>query len=241
MDKTLENLETLKLIKAELERMNKILYGVKYSDLDSEGINLIETIMKKEIVEDLSRNFLNSFKPSILREYAIKYMGFALITKKFIRGLAEYVGDKRCLEIMAGQGCLSKSLQDEGIDIIATDNYSWNGRLNMNDTWTNIEDIDCLDAIKKYGKEVSYILCSWIPYNDSIGYKALKLMHEVNPDCKMIVIGEDYGGCTADELFFQYAEEVDEDEEFVYDFRRWDGIHDYVSIVKYTDNKGEYF
>ena len=231
MEKTLENL------KAQLEHMNKIMSkimeDIEESNSDNEGIKFIESIMNKEIPEDLSTNLLDSFNSGIFREYAIKHMGFALITKKFARGLAEYVGDKKCLEIMAGQGCLSKSLQDEGVDIITTDNYSWNGRLNMSNTWTDVEDIDCLEAIKKYGKDVSYILCSWIPYNNQIGYDALKLMNEINPECKMIVIGEGCGGCTADDLFFEHIERIDEDEKFVDNFRSWSGIYDYASIVKF--------
>ena len=242
----MENLTTLDLIKTELEDMNKILYGTSFeqknADTISEAMNLIKTIMNKQIVEDISEGFMGNLTSYVLREHAIKYMGFALLTKKFTRSLAKYIGDKKCLEIMAGQGCLSKSLQDEGVDIIATDNYSWSGRLNMNETWTDIEDIDCLEAIIKYGKEVSYILCSWIPYQDSIGYKALKLMHEINPDCKMIVIGEGYGGCTADDLFFEHIKTVEENEEFMNNFKSWYHIHDYVSVVKYTDNnEREYF
>lgn len=227
--------KNLDVLKKELESINEIMSGIddSFGEFDSEGINLIETIMNKRIPEDVSLNFLDSFNSAIVREYAIKYMGFALITKKVIKSLARYIGSEKCLEIMSGQGCLSKSLQDEGVDIIATDNYSWNGRLNMSDTWTNIEKIDCLDAIKKYGKDVSYILCSWIPYNNPIGYEALKLMNEINPECKMIVIGEGYGGCTADDSFFENLKEIYVEEEFISSFRSWSGIHDYISVVQF--------
>ena len=231
MEKTLENL------KEYLERMNRsmseIFDNIEDFKSDDEGIAFVESIMDKEIPEDLSEELLNSMNSGIFRSYAIRYMGYAIITKKFTRGLAKYIGDKKCLEIMAGQGCLSKSLQDEGVDIIVTDNYSWNGSFNMNDTWIDVEDMDCLEAIRKYGKEVSYILCSWIPYKSQIGYEALKLMNEINPECKMIVLGEGLGGCTADDLFFQHLERVDEDEEFLNHFRKWGGIYDYASIVKF--------
>lgn len=231
MEKTLENL------KACLESVNRSMIemfdNAKDFESDAEGIAFVESIMDKEIPEDLSEELLNSMNSGIFRSYAIRYMGYAIITKKFIRGLSEYIGDKKCLEIMAGQGCLSKSLQDEGVDIITTDNYSWNGSFNMNDTWIDVEDMDCLEAIRKYGKEVSYILCSWIPYKSQIGYEALKLMNEINPECKMIVLGEGLGGCTADDLFFQHLERVDEDEEFLNHFRKWGGVYDYASIVKF--------
>lgn len=188
---------------------------------------------KREIPSqlDLPNNFINSIW-SNPREKVISKIGFALITKEFIKSLSDYIGDNKCLEIMAGKGAISKGLKDNGIDVIATDNYSWNERLDIaNDSWTDIENIDCLDAIKKYGKNVSYVICSWIPYNSSIGYEALKLMNEINPDCKMIVIGEGKGGCTADDLFFEHLEYMD-DYDFS-NFKRWFGIHDYVDVVKY--------
>lgn len=230
------------LLKEELERMDKIYENIDENSKDIndkstvEALNFIKTITNKEIPEDVSVNLLNSLKSRIVRQYAIKNMGFALVTKRFARDLAKYIGDNKCLEIMAGQGCLSKALKDEGVDIITTDNYSWSTHFNMSDTWTDVENIDCLDAIKKYGKDVSYIVCSWIPYNRSIGYEALKLMNDINPDCKMIVIGEDYGGCTADDSFFENLEEIHVNSEFKNSFRSWQSIYDYVSIVKFKNN-----
>lgn len=229
----------LNLLREKLKMMDEIfrsIEGESSQNFNEEGFNLIEAIIKKEIVEDVSWNFLNSFNASLFRNYAIQYMGFALITKKFVRDLSKYIGDNKCLEIMSGQGCLSKSLRDEGIDIIATDNYSWDGRIDMSDLWTDIEKIDCLDAIRKYGKDVSYIICSWIPYENPIGYEALKLMNEVNSNCRMIVIGEGYGGCTADDLFFENLEEIEINEEFTRNFRSWNCIHDYVSVIKFKSN-----
>lgn len=231
--------KNIELLKEEIKNMADILIeidGEELEQISKEGFKLIETIMNKEIVEDISEIFLESFSSTMFRRYALEHMGFSLLTKKFIKGLAKFIDDKKCLEIMSGHGCLSKSLQDEGIDIIATDNYSWNSRLNMSDKWTNVEQIDCLEAIRKYGKNVSYILCSWIPYESTIGYEALKLMNEINPDCKMIVIGEGYGGCTADDLFFENIEEIDIKDDFINDFRSWQGINDYVSMVKFKNN-----
>ena len=58
-------------------------------------------------------------------------------------------------------------------------------------------------------------------------------MNEINPNCKMIVIGEVPGGCTADDLFFRHLERVDEDGKFLNYFRKWGGAYDYASIVKF--------
>lgn len=228
------------LLKEELKRTNEFFKtfdgNVEEDNSVDESIEFLKTIINKEIPEDISPKVSQSFNAFLLREHAIRHMGYALVTKRFARDLAKYIGDNKCLEIMAGRGCLSKALKDEGVDIITTDDYSWSNKFNMHDTWTDVEEIHCLDAIMKYGEDVSYIICSWIPYNNIIGYEALRLMSEINPNCKMIVIGEGEGGCTADDRFFENLEEIDIQEDFMYSLRRWNGIHDYVSVVKFKDN-----
>ena len=215
------------------ERINDIISRrPEVKDVCMEGLRLVLNFSNKKLTYDLSEKFLNSFHNFIFRDICIKLSGFALITEKFVEDLVEYIGDKRCLEIMSGLGCLSKSLIDKGVNVIPTDNYSWTNCFDMNTTWTDIENIDCLSAIKKYGKDVSYIICSWIPHDDNIGFKALKLMHEINPDCKMIVIGEDWGGCTADDEFFNHCNIIDES--INKNFRQWNGIHDFAAVVEYS-------
>ena len=79
-------------------------------------------------------------------------------------------------------------------------------------TFTHIEVMDAIDAIKKFGKEVEFIIMSWPPYNEPIAYEVLKTMREVNPNLKLIFIGEDYGGCTADDNFFDNVKEIEDKE-----------------------------
>lgn len=56
----------------------------------------------------------------------IKYSSFILISKDWIKPFAEWIGQRKCLEIMAGHGMLSKALRDEGVNVIAvTDDFSW--------------------------------------------------------------------------------------------------------------------
>jgi hypothetical protein len=129
----------------------------------------------------------------------------ALISKDWVKPLANWIGDRKCLEIMAGQGMLSKALQDEGVNIIATDKKNIS-----TDAWTNVERLDCLKAIQKYGKDVDLIVCSWPPYDEDSAYKVLTLMREVNPQLMMIYIGEGCGGCCADNQFFETAEWIDD-------------------------------
>ena len=150
------------------------------------------------------------------RNRLIKAGSFSLVSYDWVRKLKEtIIKDSKCLEIMAGSGMLAKALKDVGCDVIATDNKSWkfiNRDEREDRTWfdnpfTDVEELDCIDAIEKYGKDVDFVIVSWA-YMDDTCYRALLKMREVNPECLMIYIGE-YGDCCADENFTQAAESFD--------------------------------
>jgi putative heme degradation protein len=136
---------------------------------------------------------------------------------------------------MAGCGALSKVLKDKEVDIIATDNFTWDGRANWNtdkNYWTDIENIDAIEAIEKY-KDRDIVIMSWA-YMDDVAYKSLLKMREVNPDMIMVVIGEGEGGCTADDGFFNECIEIEsKDIDYInLLYPRWNAIYDHLMIVK---------
>ena len=69
---------------------------------------------------------------------------------------------------------------------------------------------------------------------DDNAYKCLMAMREVNPKCRMIYIGEDMGGCTANDKFFENAEVCDVQgfTDAVKNYRHWDSIYDFVALFK---------
>lgn len=165
----------------------------------------------------------------------ISQQGFTILTQEWINEFSKWIGDRKCLEIMSGCGALSKALKDKDIDVIATDNFSWDGQDNWNNTnnyWTNIENIDAIEAIEKY-KNRDIIIMSWA-YMDDTAYRCLLKMREVNSNMVMIVIGEGWGGCTADDNFFEVIEEIDNEEVQRIDSKipRWIGTHDHMMLVK---------
>ena len=163
----------------------------------------------------------------------IKSFGFPLFTEEWVKPLAQWIGDRPCLEVMAGTGYFSYALKLYGCNVRATDNFSWSNKFENISKFINVENIDCIDAIRKYGKDVKFIICSW-PYMDDNAYRCLITMREVNPKCRMIYIGEDMGGCTASDKFFEAIEvcEVKGFLDAVKNYRRWEGIHDYVALFK---------
>ena len=146
------------------------------------------------------------------REYYTENFSFSIVSKNWLRILAHFIGHRKCLEIMGGTGLISKGLHDFGVDIICTDNYSWEEceKPHWKRHFIDIERIDAVEAVKKYANNVSFIIMSW-PYMDNTCYKAYKMMKDINPNCIMIYIGESYGGCTAcDEFFLNTVSSLDD-------------------------------
>ena len=166
------------------------------------------------------------------RDKYVKEFGFPLLSEDWIKPLARWIGDRPCLEVMAGKGILTYFLRQYGVKIRATDNFSWREQ-----SWFKnnnfVEELDCVEAVKKYGNKVLFILCSW-PYMDDNAYKVLMTMRRINPKCRMIYIGEWMGGCTANEQFFEEMQV--EDLKTFYDaikkYSCWESIHDDIQLVK---------
>lgn len=79
-------------------------------------------------------------------------------SSSLIASLADLIGDRRCLEIAAGDGTLSRFLSQRGVDIAATDDHSWSDSINF-PAW-----VRKLDARRALGEiEAQVVICSWPP------------------------------------------------------------------------------
>lgn len=72
--------------------------------------------------------------------------------------MADLIGDRRCLEIAAGDGTLSRFLSQRGVDIVATDDHSWSDTISFP---TEVRKLDARRALEEIEAEV--VLCSWPP------------------------------------------------------------------------------
>lgn len=198
-------------------------------EIKDEVLCVLETLLNKEIPEYYKDEILLTM---VLRFKVIPLQGYALISKDWIKPLADWIGERKCLEIMAGKGTLSYALQSEGKSVIATDGYKWS-QFDFSSLWTNVEKIDALEAIEKYGRDVDIIIMSWC-YMDELGYKSLLKMREVNPNAIMLYIGEPWGGCTGSDSLYENMIEVDDkDIDKINDvYPTWRGIHDRLFLIK---------
>lgn len=165
---------------------------------------------------------------SVREELASRGM-FGLVTTDFADSLAKYLKGKKVLEVMAGAGYLAHELHIRGIDIVATDDYSWGLSAYNN---FPIEHLSVSEAIKKYS-EVDYILVSWIPMGEA-GTDLIRAMKKYCPDKMLLHIGEHEGGCTGNDFFFDKVEEVFDENliEAQRSFENFFGIHDNLSLLK---------
>lgn len=93
---------------------------------------------------------------------SVEFKGiYCFYSKKLIQGLAKIIGSRSCLEIAAGDGTLARFLNEQGTQIIATDNQSWNFSIHYPDT---VIDCDAKEALQIYNPEV--VICSWPPKNN---------------------------------------------------------------------------
>lgn len=86
---------------------------------------------------------------------------YCFYSKELVKELATIIGSKFCLEIAAGDGTLTRFLKDQGTQIIATDNRSWNHSIQYPDT---VLDCDAEAALQKCNPEI--VICSWPPKNN---------------------------------------------------------------------------
>lgn len=86
---------------------------------------------------------------------------YCFYSKELIKELTTLIGERKCLEIAAGDGTLTRFLNEAGTVCTATDDYSWKHYI---DYPAYVEKADAKTALAKYSPEV--VLCSWpVPKN----------------------------------------------------------------------------
>jgi hypothetical protein len=87
---------------------------------------------------------------------------YCFYSKELLTELAALIADRPCLEIAAGDGTLSRLLTAQGVEITATDDYSWDHSVSYS---TDVERLDAVKALRRYQPAV--VLCSWPPAGNS--------------------------------------------------------------------------
>jgi hypothetical protein len=85
---------------------------------------------------------------------------YCFYSRELVRGLRELIGDRApCVEIAAGDGTLSRFLRAEGVDVVATDDHSW--QKTRREQVGDVVVQDAVAALRERAPRV--VLCSWPP------------------------------------------------------------------------------
>ena len=156
-----------------------------------------------------------------LREIISRDFGmFALIDKNWIDTLSEKIREyniHKCLEVGSGVGWLCKALNDQGISVTATDIV-----VNEEKTVAPVIKMDAKKAIQSHPGADALII-SW-PHSD-----AGEMIADWPIGKWVIYIGENKGGCNAQDDFF---DQIDFDSYTETPIPRWKGLDDRCLIGK---------
>ncbi len=172
----------------------------QYSQKDPRGDRLWDKY--SEELPKLDRA-LRNFRDYLEDTYGM----WSYVNSAFANALAKYLDNAPVLEIMAGNGYISKGLRNNNPHerIYTTDSQAW---VKENETGkhpvTKVEKLAALDAIKKYGHQVDYVIMSWAPDKGEADWQVLQLLRQDYPDIKLLVIGEK-NGATNSKKFWQEA------------------------------------
>lgn len=196
--------------------------------------DLVDTVNLSKLQNMFSCTYWHSVRSVI---------GFVAPTLEFARELKTVIGEGIVLEVGAGTGLLAKYLDAVGVNITATDDYSWYDEEKIGTGWKRyfpVEKFDFKEAIQKY--RADYLLLCWPMYGNPLAREAAELFTEQNPGGLIIYIGEGMDGCTADDEFHNGIEMVDELENVNLVYPQFIGLHDYVSLVRWvgTNNTESY-
>ncbi|WP_048000310.1 hypothetical protein [Lactiplantibacillus herbarum] len=167
-----------------------------------------------------------------------KYGMWAYISAPFLKDLADFTGNVPVLEVMAGNGYISKGLRrlHPGQTVYTTDSKDWTHEAD-NQTGrqpvTAIEGLDAVSAFNKYASEIKYVIMAWSPDKLTIDWDLLQAIRNSEYDVPLICIGEQYGA-TGSKQFWDQAEYQNDAavEQLNAHFRPFDLIHDQVYVVR---------
>ncbi len=129
----------------------------------------------------------------------------------FVDDLASWIGDRKVLEVFAGNGVLASELSKRGVDIVATSIHSYSYDGERKDFAFDVKECEATRAVHEYGQDRDILLMSWPTTIDEGAAGAALLWGQ---DRLIVFIGEVtdlkngfYGGCATD-LFFDMTEET---------------------------------
>ncbi|MDQ2737923.1 MAG: hypothetical protein M3Y35_04710 [Actinomycetota bacterium] len=161
------------------------------------------------------------------RTAAVSRFSFTVPSARGLQLVARYSHDG-LLDPLAGTGYWGSLLNKMGIRTTLTDMAPvGKGNTYHDEAHADVEQMDGVEAVRRYGDDHGAMLLSWVPYDSAIG-EQLPAAYTGNT---VIVIGEGCGGCCGtDEMF----ETLDRDWDNVASCGppQWRGLHDTIQVYR---------
>jgi hypothetical protein len=214
--------------------MNLLYQNVTRFINDIKTGNVPETI-PTEITEYSSDYALKSMLWD-LRSQVNAHGMWALVDKVWTKQLSDWIVNRKVLEVMAGAGWLAKALNEHGVDIVATDDYSWDVDHKHMRRVFDVHQANGIEAIDTWS-ETEVLIISWPPHDYDDDSAIIEICNKWGSDRPIIYIGE-IDGCNAGDTFF-CSFEYDESLYNKFDLKQWVAVHDVVLIGYWNPNKYE--
>ena len=88
---------------------------------------------------------------------------YCFYSRPLVKALVRLIDGRSCVEIAAGDGTLSRFLNDAGASVTATDDFSWQDRVGYEAE--GVRRLDAAGALREYRPQV--VICSWPPPRNS--------------------------------------------------------------------------
>lgn len=191
--------------------------------------DFLTTVHSGEVPQMLPSNLVdygesrNSLESMLISRYMQTCGMYGKIMKDTATDIASNVGDGIVLDPMAGNGWAAKALREAGVKTIASDDNSW-------EISKDVENLDALESLRKYGDKISHLLISWAPYGSDMDVKLLREVRANYPHVTIINVGESEGGCTGSSEFWEEFETAYPQHSVRYETTI--GLHDQVTFGK---------
>jgi hypothetical protein len=126
------------------------------------------------------------------------------------------------IEIGAGAGYWASLIRMMGGEIIALDKDPYKNHW-AEGNWTQVDKFTSYYQLRKKAYSNHTLFLCWPPYDDSMAFDCLKKYQ----GSRLVYIGEGWGGCTADDAFFDLLNNEWE-KDISIDIPQWDGMRDYL-------------
>lgn len=120
---------------------------------------------------------------NILLPLAESHGIYCFYSRKLVKEIAVLIGDRRAVEIAAGDGALTRFLRQYGASVTASDDYSWSGKISYP---VDVLNCDAHTVLRRENPEV--VLCSWPPAKNRFEEHVFRM----NSVQRYIVIGSEH-------------------------------------------------